>query len=205
MKIFAASLLLAFTGMAFLGTIGAATTPDQNPPLPRKAPEFVFNMQDGKQYLLSSLRGKVVAIAFMFTTCPHCQALCPIMANIQKDYAPKGVQFVGDVIDDGAKDGLANFSSMYARGAFPVGWSTHEAALEFMHHPDPRFYVPMMAFVDRKGVIQSQYIGDNDFFREQDKSIRAELDKVLAGTAAAKPATAVTKSAAKTVTTATKK
>ena len=207
MKIFAASLLLAFTGMAFLvttgGTVGAATTADQTPPLPRKAPEFVFNMQDGKQYLLSSLRGKVVAVAFMFTTCPHCQALCPIMANIQRDYAPKGVQFVGDVIDDGAKDGLATFNLMYAKGAFPVGWSTHEAALEFMKHPDPRFYVPMMAFVDKKGMIQSQYIGDNDFFRDQDKNIRAELDKVLAGTANAKPS--VTTKAPATVKTTAKK
>lgn len=177
MKIFAAGLLLAFTGM-----IVAATTPDQEAPVPRKAPEFVFNLQDGKQLLLSSFRGKVVAIAFMFTTCPHCQALCPILANIQRDYAAKGVQFIGDVIDDGAKDGLAQFNAGYVRGAFPTGWSTKEAALEFMKHPDPRFYVPMMAFVDRKGMIQSQYIGDNDFFREQDKNIRAELDKVLAGT-----------------------
>lgn len=192
MKIFAASLLLAFTGM-----IVAATTPDQAPPLPRKAPEFVFSLQSGQQLLLSSLRGKVVAIAFMFTTCPHCQALCPILANIQKDYAAKGVQFVGDVIDEGAKDGLANFTTNYSKNVFPVGWSTQQAALEFMKHPDPRFYVPMLAFLDRKGNIQSQYIGDNDFFREQDKNIRAELDKVLAGTAGAKPPV---KTATKTIT-----
>lgn len=175
--------MLAFTGM-----IVAATTPDQDPPVPRKAPEFVFNLQDGKQLLLSSLRGKVVAVAFMFTTCPHCQALCPILANIQHDYTAKGVQFVGDVIDDGAKDGLANFNANYVRSAFPVGWSTHEAALEFLKHPDPKFYVPMMAFIDRKGYIQSQYIGDNDFFRDQDKNVRADLDKVLAGNMATKAA-----------------
>jgi cytochrome oxidase Cu insertion factor (SCO1/SenC/PrrC family) len=163
--------------------------------VPRKAPEFVFNMQDGKQFLLSSLRGKVVAIAFMFTTCPHCQALCPILANIQKDYAAKGVQFVGDVINEDAKDGLANFNVLYSRGAFPVGWSTQSAALEFLKHPDPHYYVPMMAFIDRKGMIQSQYIGnDSDFFGAQDKSIRAELDKLLAGTMGAKPA--VTKAVA---------
>jgi thiol-disulfide isomerase/thioredoxin len=183
MKIFAASLLLAFTGM-----VVAAPAAEMTPAVPRKAPEFVFNTQDGKQMLLSSFRGKVVAIAFMFTTCPHCQALCPILANIQKDYAAKGVQFVGDVIDDGAKDGLAQFTQLYSKGAFPVGWSTQAAALEFMKHPDPRFYVPMMAFVDKKGMIQAAYIGDNDFFREQDKNIRFELDKLLNGTAGAKTA-----------------
>jgi len=186
MKIFLASLSLAV-----LGLLVAATPPDQAAGL-RKAPEFVFNMQDGSQLLLSSMRGKVVAIAFMFTTCPHCQALCPVLANLQKDYTAKGVQFVGDVIDPGAKDGLANFNQLYARGAFPVGWSTQESALEFMKHPDPRFYVPMMAFVDKKGYIRSQYIGDNDFFREQDKNIRAELDRDL-GTPAAPAVKTMTK------------
>jgi thiol-disulfide isomerase/thioredoxin len=181
MKIFVAGLLLAFTGVV----IGAPV--DEAPPLPRKAPEFVFNLQDGKQLLLSSYRGKVVAVAFMFTTCPHCQALCPILANIEKDYAAKGVQFIGDVIDDGAKDGLANFNMMYVKNGFPVGWSTRDAALEFLKHPNPRFYVPMMAFIDRRGNIQSQYIGDNDFFRDQDKNIRAELDKVIAAGGASKP------------------
>jgi cytochrome oxidase Cu insertion factor (SCO1/SenC/PrrC family) len=199
MKIFVAGLLLAFTGM-----LVAATTPDQAPPLPRKAPEFVFNMQDGKQLLLSSFRGKAVAVVFMFTTCPHCQALCPTLINIQKDYAAKGVQIVGDVIDDGAKDGLAQFNLLYAKGAFPVGWSTHEAALEFLKHPDPHFYVPMVAFIDRKGNIVSQYIGDNAaFFGDGDKSIRAELDKVLAGTVGVKPAT--TKTFTKTITSTTSK
>ena len=169
-----ASVLLACMGMI------VAATADQTPPVPRKAPEFVFNMQNGKQLLLSSFRGKIVAIAFMFTTCPHCQALCPILAGIQRDYASKGVQIIGDVIDSGAKDGLANFDQNYVHGAFPVGWSTQESALEFLRHPDPHYYVPMLAFIDRKGMLEAQYIGDNDFFRDQDKNIRGELDKLLA-------------------------
>jgi thiol-disulfide isomerase/thioredoxin len=190
MKIFAAGLLLAFTGL-----IVAATPPDQAAPVPRKAPEFVFNLQDGKQLLLSSFRGKVVVIAFMFTTCPHCQAICPVLGGIQRDYAAKGVQFVGDVIDAGAKDGLPQFNQLYVRGAFPVGWSTQESALQFLMHPDPHYYVPMLAFVDRKGAIRSQYIGDNEFFTAAEKNTRAELDKILAGPAlaATTPKKAVTK------------
>ncbi len=126
----------------------------------------------------------------MFTTCPHCQALCPVLASIQKDYAAKGVQFIGDVIDSGAKDGLKQFNDLYVRNAFPVGWSTQESALEFLKHPDPHYYVPMVAFIDRKGFIRSEYIGDNDFFKDGEKNIRAELDKIL-GVPPAK--TAITK------------
>jgi len=195
MKIFAASLLLAFTGVMV-----AATAPDQTAPVPRKAPEFVFNMQDGKQLLLSSYKGKVVAIAFMFTTCSHCQAFAPVLATIQRDYAAKGVQILGCVVDDGAKEGLANFSALYAKNAYPVGWNLQVTALEFLKHPPSKpFYVPSMAFVDRKGMIQAQFIGnDENFFTDQDKNVRAELDKVLNGTVGAKPAAAI-KTGAKVV------
>lgn len=115
----------------------------------------------------------------MFTTCPHCQALVPVLAEIQKAYAAKGVQFVGDVIDSGAKDGLKQFNDLYVHNAFPVGWSSQESALEFLKHPDPHYYVPMMAFIDRKGNIYSEYIGDSDFIAGGEKNIRAELDKIL--------------------------
>jgi len=188
MRIFAAGLSLAFLGMAFAAT---TTTPA---PLPRKAPEFVFNLQDGQQLLLSSLRGKTVVVTFMFTTCPHCQALCPELGIIQKEYAAKGVQIVGDVINEGAKDGLAQFNQLYSRGAFPVGWSTQDSALEFLKHPDPHFYVPMLAFVDKHGMIRSQYIGNEDFFQAGPKNIRAELDKILSAPA---PAAAKTTPATK--------
>jgi thiol-disulfide isomerase/thioredoxin len=173
MKILPAAIILAS-----LGLLVAATPPEQAQ-APRKAPEFVFNLQDGKQLLLSSFRGKVVAISFMFTTCPHCQAFCPVLAGIQKDYASKGVQIVGDVIDAGAREGLANFNLLYVKGAFPAGWSTQESALQFINHPDPHYYVPMMAFIDRRGYMRSVYIGDNDFFKDGEKNVRAELDKLL--------------------------
>ena len=191
MKIFRSGTLVALLGLlAFLGLLAAATPPETSQGL-RKAPEFVFNMQDGKQLLLSSFRGKVVVITFMFTTCPHCQALCPTLAAIQRDYSAKGVQFVGDVIDAGAKDGLANFNTLYVKGAFPVGWSTQESALEFMKHPDLHYYVPMIAFVDRKGYVHGAYIGDNEFFTNAEKNIRADIDKILGVAPAAK--TAITK------------
>ena len=40
----------------------------------RKAPELAFNIPGQGQKLLSQYRGKVVALEFILTTCPHCQA-----------------------------------------------------------------------------------------------------------------------------------
>ena len=37
-------------------------------PVPRPSPEFVINMPNGSQLLLSQYTGKVVVLAFLFTT-----------------------------------------------------------------------------------------------------------------------------------------
>jgi hypothetical protein len=42
------------------------------PPVPRHSPEFVIHFPDGSQQLLSSYRGKVVALLCVYTTCMHC-------------------------------------------------------------------------------------------------------------------------------------
>ena len=40
---------------------------------PRPAPELVIKSATGQEQLLSKFRGKVVAVEFLLTTCPHCQ------------------------------------------------------------------------------------------------------------------------------------
>lgn len=47
---------ITFAGTAFAGTV------------PRQSPEFAIQMPDGGQTLLSSYKGKVVVLAFLFTT-----------------------------------------------------------------------------------------------------------------------------------------
>ena len=47
-----------------LGLVGSAFPQ----PVPRPSPEFVINMTNGSQLLLSQYTGKVVVLAFMYTT-----------------------------------------------------------------------------------------------------------------------------------------
>jgi len=47
-----------------LGLVGSAFPQ----PVPRPSPEFVINMTNGSQLLLSQYTGKVVLLAFLFTT-----------------------------------------------------------------------------------------------------------------------------------------
>ena len=63
-------ILASLAGVAFLGiTLLAADAANI-----RKAPELAFTIPSQGSKLLSQYRGKVVALEFIFTTCPHCQA-----------------------------------------------------------------------------------------------------------------------------------
>jgi peroxiredoxin len=159
---------------------------------PRPAGEFVIHMVDGGDKLLSSYRGKFVVMAFMFTTCTHCQHTAGLLAKIQNEYLSKGVQVLGVTIDAGAKLQIPAFLKITG-ATFPVGFSDSPTALKFMHvSPDKDWFVPMLAFIDQKGTVRSQYVsfGEGDstdtWLADQDGdgksnkgSIRRELDKYL--------------------------
>src|ERR1700759_2903627 len=69
-------------------------------PVPRPSKEFTIVLPSGKQQLLSSYHGKVVMMAFMFTTCPHCQALSKVITKLQSELGPQGFQAVGVTFND---------------------------------------------------------------------------------------------------------
>jgi thiol-disulfide isomerase/thioredoxin len=163
---------------------GTAPAAPKAPVVPRKAAEFVFNMVEGPTQLLSMYKGKTIVLALMFTTCPHCQKTAQLLTNIQSEFAPKGVQVLGAVFDKGAAGRAKLFSKQLGLN-FPVGYSEQGPVLDFLQLPqtDP-YFVPILVFIDKLGVIRSQYIGDESFLSKQELNIRAEIDKLL-GTAPA--------------------
>jgi peroxiredoxin len=168
----------------------AADAPKKEAAVPRKAGEFVFNMVDGPQQLLSTYRGKTVVLALMFTTCPHCQKTAQLLTKLQSEYASKGVQVLGAVFDQGASGRVQQFNKSLGLN-FPVGYSEQGPVLEFLHLPpnDP-YFVPILVFIDKRGTVRSQYIGDEAFLANQEYNIRAEIDKVIKLGAVASPARA---------------
>src|SRR5271165_1257030 len=122
-KLFALLLLAASFNVAF----SAAR-------VPRKAAEFVIQSPDGPEQLLTSYRGKTVVMAFMFTTCPHCQKTAQLLTQIQKEYSDKGVQVLGATFDSGAAFRVQQFDKVFNLN-FPCGYSSQEAVLQFLHLP----------------------------------------------------------------------
>jgi peroxiredoxin len=166
--------------IALAATIAAA--PGFGAQIPRKAPEFVFHMAGGPEQLLSAYKGKTIALAFMYTTCIHCQKIAGTLTKVQEEYKAKGVQVLGAVFDDGAASRAVEFHQKFAPN-FPIGYSEKRAVLEFLGlPPDDPYFVPIIVFIDKRGMIRSQYIGDETFLSHQEVNIRAELDKYLKST-----------------------
>jgi len=63
---------------------------------------------------------------------------------------------------------------------FPLGYSTRETVHEYLqHNPQLQLYVPIMVFIDRKGMIRHQYPGDDPFFQNQDANLRTTIEEML--------------------------
>src|SRR5689334_8745137 len=148
---------------AFVGTLAVQGAS----PVPRPTKEFTITLPSGQQKLLSSYRGKVVMVACMFTTCPHCQALSKIITKLQKDLGPKGFQAFGAVFNDevntpnaGANAQVtSNFVNQFEVG-FPVGYASQASVMSYLGLSDiERWVVPQVVIIDRKGVIRAQSAG----------------------------------------------
>jgi hypothetical protein len=164
------------------------------PALPRPSPPFTILRAGAPPIQLSQYHGKLVVLAFILTTCPHCQALTGTLGPIARDYAAKNVQFVECAINAGADQLVPQFIQQF-QPAFPVGWSNDASArayLQFSVMDTRSLYVPHIVFLDARGMIRSDYPGESDFIKNPETNIRAELDKLLKAGAAtiAAPVTA---------------
>jgi peroxiredoxin len=128
-------------------------------PVPRPSKEFTFMQPDGKQILLSSLKGKVVVIQFLYTTCPHCQALSRELTKLGTELGPN-VQMMGVAFeeDDAAKEAAAAAGYKHTYGVnFPVAFASRDTVMSYLGlSVMDRFVVPQVAIIDKKGVIQAQ-------------------------------------------------
>jgi len=150
--------------------------------LPRQAPEEIIHFAGGKTAKVSDYEGKVVLVAFILTGCSHCQHTVGILNGIQTDLGKRGFQAVGLAVNEDAPERLAEFYDKF-KPAFPVGYCPAGDLPGFLQPPPgQRPLAPLLAFLDRKGMIRFEVTGsDSSFFDDQEADhIRAEVLKLLA-------------------------
>ena len=153
----ACAAFLLFTGIGLNAATPKAEAPKtEAPPVLRKSPEFVIKFVDGKQMLLSSLKGKVVALLMVHTTCPHCQHTSQVFTQLYNEYGARGFQPIDAAFNTMANMYVNDFVKNYSIG-YPVGYSTPEEVMAYLgYNVMERYTVPQIVWIDRKGNIRSQ-------------------------------------------------
>ncbi|MCC7234369.1 MAG: TlpA family protein disulfide reductase [Bryobacterales bacterium] len=156
---------------------------------PQPAPPLAFRLADGKTIDLASYKGKVVALEFLLTTCPHCQRCSAIMQKLYQEFGEKQVQMLGVAVNDMAHMLIAEYSQKLNL-TYPVGYGSREMSHNFLQHPFMKtMYMPQLVIIDRKGVIRFHHPGeDQSFYANEEANMRKEIAQLLnEGAPAARP------------------
>ncbi len=166
--------------------------------LPRPAGNLEFISHTGEKIRIQDFKGKVVVMEYLLTHCPSCKNGARILSKLQSEYKAKGLQVIGLAIDEGAGPKIPQFINETGAN-FPIGVFTDNKAREYLQIPIMvRWTMPTLAFVDRKGMIREQYLGQDPYMAEamKETNIRKSVEKLLAE-GAARPAAAPAKTAPK--------
>src|ERR1039458_3558628 len=115
---------------------------------PRPSPPLTIERLGAPPIELSQYRGKVVVLAFIFTTCSHCQDLTKVLGPLSREYSLRGVQVLECAFNDDAKQNIGEFLQQF-QPPFPVGWINRAAAMAYLQRSvlDTRpLYVPHLVF-----------------------------------------------------------
>ncbi len=157
--------------------------------LPRKSQDFTIQMNNGRPLQLSQYRGKAVVLAFILTTCPHCQKAVAYLSKDSAEFAPRGLQVLAAALEPGAAQNVPAFVRRF-NPSFPVGFDTDPNAVwDYMQHPRAVIpHMPMLVFIDKDGIIRAQFEGDSPALEDSamEETLHKQIDDLLKAPAAPK-------------------
>jgi len=149
---------------------------DKHLPVIGTAQPFALTSQDGVPVALADLRGKVVALAFIYTGCPDiCPMLTQKMVDVQDALGPEfgaKVAFVSITLDPerDTPEVLKDYAQFW--GAKSQGWSFLTGSLEAVRDVTRRYGVffakkedgsvehsQLTTLIDADGQMRVQYLG----------------------------------------------
>jgi protein SCO1 len=165
---------------------------EQRLPTIGAAPDFALTSQDGAQVTLAALRGKVVAVAFIYASCPDvCPMLTDKLARVQDALGPdfgSKIAFVSITTDPerDTPEVLKGYAEAFEANL--AGWSflTGEpaAVLDVAHRygvavakaADGQVdHTMLTTLIDRQGTMRVQYLG----YRFDEEEFRRDLQSLV--------------------------
>ena len=175
-KTLALGAILLLTGIT-LATPG--------PGLLRHSPEFDITGPDQPDLMLSSFKGKVVVMEFLFVRSQHCLRIAQTLNKLNKELGEQGLQPVGVVFDPptGSTAGgqAVGLLRSYLGLTYPVGYASKEAVDAYLGRaPGQTLSIPQIVVIDRSGTIRASSGGKGGNLTLEDESLlRGLLEQLL--------------------------
>ena len=170
------SVLVALLGACIPPAAAHGTKDNERLPVVGRAANFALTTQSGERLSLTDLRGKVLAVTFIYATCKDtCPVLTAKMATLQRqlgaDFGPR-VRFVSITVDPEVDTPAVLRRYAEAHGADARGWSFLTGTPEEIRsvvrayggyaRKGPRGDVDHLyitSLIDRGGSVRVQYLG----------------------------------------------
>ena len=149
--------------------------------VPRKSPEFAISDASGKTTLLSSLKGKVVVMEFLFMNSEHCVRVAKTLNNLQAELGQRGLQSIGVVFGPNADEQHVVYMTDYLKLAYPVGFTTSLKVDSYLGRTGNEILsIPQVVVIDRAGMIRATSGGRRgDPNLEDQNYLRGLIDSLL--------------------------
>jgi peroxiredoxin len=148
-------------------------------PASRKSPEFSINKSSGDEVLLSSLKGKVVVMEFMFVGSAHCLDLAEMLNKLQADLGPRGFQAIAVAFGQHADQAMVGHVEERLHLSYPLAYAKPADVDAYLgRQGTEKLKIPQMIVIDRKGFIRAT-TGTGNPTLEDGALIRVILEPLL--------------------------
>ena len=174
----------------------AATLATPSTVIPRPSPEFTIHEPSGKDVLLSSFKGKVVMVEFLFLRSGKCLNLATTMNKLNAELGSRGFQPLAIAFPAPQSDAngpLVQYTAENLKLTYPVGYANKEEIDQYLSREQTEtLRIPQVVIIDRSGTIRAQTGGkDGNLNLENEAYLRTTIEGLLKESPApAKPASA---------------
>ena len=148
---------------------------------PREAPPLSITEPSGTETNLSSFRGKVIVVEFLFVRSPHCLQLAELLNRLNAELGAKGFQPVAVAFGPYAEGAVLAHMVNSLKLAYPVGYTTSDKVDAYLRRTGKEMLrIPQIVVVDRRGMVRATSGAKGDPRLENEAQLRGLIESLLA-------------------------
>jgi peroxiredoxin len=134
-----------------------ASGPLQETLIGRQRPDFRLGSNSGEFVTPADFEGKTLLLNFWATWCAPCRHEMPMLMDLQRNYADRGLQVIGIALDD--VQSAREFAQVYGI-TYPILLGASDVMDTSVAYGNWKGVLPFSVLVDSDGIVRWQYAGE---------------------------------------------